>query len=279
MFQPARGGSLPFAKGALLLAAVLSIGCATVPPAFDTVAISSTAEHNDDGELEGDLTADSPVKGALVGAGSGVALGAVGGFGVGLAVSLGCGPFAIFCAPVAIIVGTFAGGAGGLLVGGAAGGFTGLSWSNTDAVNAVLLPLRTTTIVEEGLQAGLTEGVPAAQQAPPEQAEALVTAKFDEIDLRQHWGQKLSLRFWATMTQEWDRETDDPKSYTCDYEWTTEKEDVEVWLEEDGRAFGENFETAAATFARWMARDLDAFTTRIPQDETDDEPKTCFQGD
>jgi len=262
---------------AVLLSTTLGSACATVPPAFDTVAIQSAEARNDDGELKGDMHADTRLKGALIGAGAGAAIGAVGGGGVGLLIGTGCGPLAIFCAPIAVGGGVIIGGVGGLVVGGVGGGLGGLSSDNADAVNAVLTRLQQQHYFEEGLRDGLVSAIAEERQAPPEQAQALVTAKLDEVDLRQHWGQQLSIRFWASMTQDWDRGTGDPKSYTCKYKYTTDEQNVEVWLADDGKAFGDAFQQAAATFARWMARDMEAFTTRTPQPKTDAAPKTCFQ--
>lgn len=52
---------------------------------------------------------------------------------------------------------------------------------------------------------------------------------------------------------------------------------MEDWLLEDGKMFDASFTQGIDPFARWMTRDLEAFTTRTPQPETSDAPETCFQ--
>ncbi len=53
--------------------------------------------------------------------------------------------------------------------------------------------------------------------------------------------------------------------------------DVEDWLLHDGELFVDTFTTGMDSFAQWMARDLDAFSTRRPEAELGSTPATCFQ--
>jgi hypothetical protein len=119
--------------------------------------------------------------------------------------------------------------------------------------------------------------VPARRQVSEDRAEAIVMARLDDVDLRQHWRQRMSLRMKAEMTQKWERDSEDPPINTCKYVYTFPTYEVEDWLLEDGKAFDVAFTDGISAFAHWMARDLEAFSTRTGQPEAVDEPATCFQ--
>jgi hypothetical protein len=53
--------------------------------------------------------------------------------------------------------------------------------------------------------------------------------------------------------------------------------DAEDWILRDGKAFYDNFTKGIRAVARWMARDLEAFSTRRARPKTAEEPATCFQ--
>ncbi len=257
-----------------LLAPVLVSGCALfkdpVPPRFDAIHIRGEVRTDRGGELKGDTHADTTIKGALIGAGGGAVTGATAGGAIGLT----CGPIAVVvCVPAGMVLG----GAGGGMVGMVAGGIGGLPWRTAGEVNERLAHLQRTREFPEEVRSAVATAVPDEIQAPVEEADAIVTARLDKVDLRQHWSERLSFRMWASMTQEWDRDSAEPKTNTCKYVYTTPKADVEDWLLDGGFAFGEAFTGSIDTFARWMARDLEAFATRTPQPKSDDAPETCFQ--
>ena len=117
------------------------------------------------------------------------------------------------------------------------------------------------------------EGLAAAAARP----DAIVVASLDEVDLRQHTSDRLSIRLWSSMDMRWDLEAEEATVRTCKYEWTSEKADVEDWLLEDGKRFHEAFSEGIGTIAGWMARDLEAFATRTELRGSDDTPPSCYQ--
>jgi hypothetical protein len=257
-----------------LLALPIGSGCAfwlkqPVPPAFQHFELRSEVATKDGHELKGDTHADTTFKGALIGGGSLAVTGA----GIGMGAGLLCGPIAVIvCVPAFMIIGGVAGGVSGLVVGGVGG----LPWKTTDEVNAVLLRLQNERDFAKELGAAVATAIPREHQAEPGQAQATLTARLDEVDLRQHMSERISIRMWSSMTQEWN-EGGETKKNTCKYTYTTPVADVEDWLLEDGKMFGDAFTQGIDTFARWMARDQEAFEMRTPLPATSDTPATCFQ--
>ncbi|MBW2281310.1 MAG: hypothetical protein JRG76_01850 [Deltaproteobacteria bacterium] len=228
----------------------------------------------DDGELEGDLHGDSAVKGVTIGFGAGAITGAGAGFGYGLIV---CVPTAFFY-PFCVVATTFVGFVVGAGTGLVAGGSTGLPWKTTGEVNTILERLQHEPgRVTRELEKAVKTAVPRKRQVGKDRAEAIVTARVDEFDLRQHFRQRLSLRMKASMMQEWQSNGGPPKTNTCEYVYTSSTMDVEDWLLHDGKLFTDTVNEGIGTFARWMARDLDAFSTRRAELETELAPATCFQ--
>jgi hypothetical protein len=267
----------------VLLALMLCSGCAfwrtPPPPGFQRVALVAEVERSDDGEVDGDTHADTTIKGALIGAGLGTVGGATTGGVIGAASSPACGPFVALCVAVNTAVGVIVGGIGGFLVGGVMGGIGGLPWKTCGEINEILEDLQRTRDLTGELQETIEVFVPRETQVGEAAAEAVVTVRFEKVDLRQHRSERLSFRMWATMVQEWERDRAKPKTYTCKYEYTTPVRDVEDWLLDGGRPFGDAFTDAINAFARWVARDLEAFSTRTARPETDRAPETCFQGE
>jgi len=270
----------------LYLILVTAPGCAfwakPDPPRFERMAVRGEAERDDDGALEGDLHADTTVKGALIGGGSGAV--SLAGAGVGASFLI-CAPSALFY-PVCVALGIAVLGGGGLVIGfiggSIIGGIGGLPVTTAAEVNQVLERLQEARNFPEEMKVAMSEAVPRDQQvetdvanAPP--PDAIVVARLDEVKLRQHSSERLSLRMWASMDVEWELDAEEPKKRTCKYEYTTGKADVEDWLLDDGAAFDEAFTDAVGIFASWMVRDLEAFATRTAQEETDELPETCFQ--
>jgi hypothetical protein len=257
-----------------LLALVITSGCALWkdpdPPAFQRVALQSRVVKDSGGALEGDLHADTTIKGALLaGAGLGVS-----GAGIGLSLGFGCGPIgAIVCVPVFTVAGLVIGGVTGAVV----GGIGGLPWQTAGQVNQILVDLQHRRDFAAEIQREIETEIPREKQTSADQAEAIVTARLDSVDLRQHYSERLSLRIYGSMTQEWDRGSGEPKQRTCDYEFTTATRDVEDWLLDDGELFDIAFTEAIHSFASWMARDLDAFAKRRPLPASEETPATCFQ--
>jgi hypothetical protein len=275
----------------LLLAVLIAPGCAfwgkADPAAFERMDIQGRAELDDDGKLEGDLNADTTVKSALTGAGAGIVT--MGGLGAatGLAVSTGCGPFLPLCVGPAVAVWGGGGAVVGLLGGSIIGGIGGLPRETAEQVNEILLELQRTRDFPEEIRAAMAASVPAEKQLDRSRADegrpehlkpdAIVTARLDEVKLRQHYSDRVSLRMWASMIMDWELDTEEPNSRTCEYRYTSATADIENWLLQDGKLFHDTFTEGVDTFARWMARDLEAFATKTELPETDDAPETCFQ--
>jgi hypothetical protein len=173
---------------------------------------------------------------------------------------------------------TVAGFIAGGVTGAVAGGIGGLPWKTAGQVNELLLNLQRRRDFGREIQLAIEAEVPSEKQARRDQAEAIVTARLDEIDLRQHYSERLSMRIYGSMTQEWDRASGQPKTRTCKYAFTSETRDVEDWLHDGGKLFDVAFTDAVNHFASWMARDLDAFARRRAQPASEGDPPTCFQG-
>jgi hypothetical protein len=279
-----------------LLVLEFGAGCALfggpqpVPPLFERIAVRTTVDMTDEGELEGDLHGDTTVKGAAIGLGTGAIGGGGAGFWVGTAT---CAPAALFygiCVALVTVAGVVIGGIGGMVVGGT----TGLPWKAAGEVNEVLAELQRERSFDRDFAAAVRSAIPAEKQlrldvaavsqpgvasGPRSDTEAIVLARLDEVDLRQHMGQRMSLRVLASITQEWESDGGELASNICRYEYTSPTHDVEDWLLNDGKAFDDYLTEGMSSIARWMARDLEAFRTRTARPETDGEPATCFQGE
>lgn len=259
----------------LVLAAALAPGCAfwrkePDPPAFEKIALQSRVEKDSDGSLKGDLHADTTLKGALI---TGGLLG-VTGAGIGFWAGFGCGPLgAVVCVPVFTVTGFVAGGVTGAIIGGVGG----LPWKTAGEVNQILANLQRRRDFAREIQLAIEEEIPREKQVRADQAQAIVTARVDEIDLRQHYSERLSIRIHGSMIQEWDRASGQPKSRTCKYAFTTATRDVEDWLHDGGKLFDVAFTDAVNHFGSWMARDLEAFAKRRAQPASEGYPPTCFQ--
>jgi len=263
----------------VLLALEIGSGCALfkseepLPPSFQRIAIRTQVHLDDDGDLEGDLHGNTAVKGVAIGLGTGSLAGGGIGFWWG---TVSCAPTALFYG-ICVAVVTVAGVVVGATTGAITGGTTGLPWKAAGEVNETLAEIQHNRSFTKEFRTAVTAAVPAAKQVKADQAEAIVTALLDDVDLRQHLRQRMSLRMRASMTQKWDRDREDPPARTCRYEYTSPTYDVEDWLLQDGKAFDDNFTEGIGAFAHWMARDLEAFSTRTAQPKTAEEPATCFQ--
>jgi hypothetical protein len=263
----------------VLLALEVGSGCALfsreepVPPPFQRIAIRTQVDVRDDGHLEGDLHGDTAVKGSAMGLGAGFVTGGGIGFWSG---TVSCAPTALFyglCVGVTTVFGAVVGGTTGAV----AGGTTGLPWKAAGEVNETLAEVQHRRSFAREFGAAVKAAVPAEKQFKEDRAEALVTARLDDVDLRQHLRQRMSLRMRASRTQKWDRDREDPPTRTCKYGYTSPTYDVEDWLVQDGKAFDDKFSEGVNAFAHWMARDLRAFSTRTAHPKTAEEPATCFQ--
>jgi len=275
----------------LLLAVLIAPGCAywgkPDPAAFERMEIQGWAKTDDEGKLKGDLEARTTLKSALIGSGMGFVT--VGGIGVGAAF-LSCTPTALFyplCLMVAIPVLGGGGAIVGLVGGSIIGGIGGLPLETAVQVNEILLELQRTRNFSEEIRAAMSAAVPSDKQLDRSRADegrledlqpdATVIARLDEVKLRQHSSERVSLRMWASMAMHWELGDREPESRDCEYRYTSATFDIEDWLLEDGKLFHDTFTEGVDTFARWMARDLDAFATKTELPETDDAPETCFQ--
>jgi hypothetical protein len=262
-----------------------SWGCAffrdPVPPGFDRISIQAHVERDKHGNLAGDLVAYSTLKGVLVGTVTGVPTfaiaGGAGAFGISV---LACSPTLIFY-PFCVFFWTVAGFIGGAVVGlvggiwvGAVGG---LPSETAKEVTEVLARLETDRSFEDDMLTAMQGAIPLEKQVDAADAAAVVSARLDEFDLRQHSKDRLSVRLKASMVQAWQIEGEKPKENTCKYRYTSEKKEAETWLADSGVAFGEALTEAIETFARWMNRDLEAFATETELPKTEEDPRSCFQ--
>ena len=203
------------------------------------------------------------------------------GAGTGFAVGQGCaaaGPFYIFCLPVAIIVGAVIGGTVGLIGGGVYGGIGGLSGKMATQVDEILLDLQLKRDFSAEIQAAMAHAVPSDIQSREGQSpDAIVTVRLEEVDLRQHYGSKLSIRMWSQMKMQRDLGFSEAKSRTCEYEYTTEKAHVNDWISDEGKLFHESFSSSIDTVAGWMSHDLEAFAGKTEFSKTENSPASCFQ--
>lgn len=272
----------------LLVAALLpgGWGCAWFldePPAFDRVAIKVEIERDGQGNPSGDLEAYSTLKGMLVGAVTGgpsfAIAGGGGGFAIGVWTCAATGPLIILypvCVAALTVIGFVGGFAVGLVGGITMGIIGGLPSEVAEEVTLVLSRIEEQRSFDEDFLNAMQSAIPKEQQAESAEADATVTARFDEIDLRQHSGDRISLRLWASMVQSW-VEDDDEKERTCQYRWDSEKKEAETWLADGGVSFRESVTLGFETFASWMNRDLEAFAAQTELDDTEEDPDSCFQ--
>ena len=261
-------------------------GCAffgdPVPPGFDAISIQVEVERDKPGDIEGDLRAFSTLNGVLVGALTGVPsfaiAGGIGGLGVGVLV---CAPTLIlypFCVAGAIFVGFVGGAIVGLFGGIAVGIIGGLPSETAKEVTAVLARLEENRSFEDDLMTAMRGAIPERKHAEEANAQAIITARLEKFDLRQHSKDQLSLRLWASMLQSWE---EDPggrmNRKTCEYRYDSDKRDATLWLADGGIAFREAVTLGIETFARWMNHDLEAFASGTEFDETEEDPASCFR--
>jgi hypothetical protein len=278
-------------RGGLVALLVISLsipgswGCALfrdpVPPGFERISIQAQVERDKKGSLKGDLAAYSTLKGVLVGAVTGVPSFALVGGGGALGISiLACSPtfiFYPFCVAFWTIAGFIGGAVVGLVGGIWVGAVGGLPSKTAKEVTEVLARLEEGRNFDDDMLTAMRGAIPQEKQVDAADAEAVMTVRLDEIDLRQHSRDRLSLRLWASMVQAWQIESEKPKEKTCKYRYTSEKKEAETWLADGGVAFGAALTQAMETFARWMNRDLEAFATETELPETEEDPESCFQ--
>lgn len=218
-------------------------------------------------------------QGAGIGAAVGAPIGALLGMGVGTGLAFTCdGWEALACASAGILVGVFAGAAVGAATGAIIGGFgfDGLPVDTAKQVEAQLVRLEASGPFDDELLAALRAAVPQAKQAEGPDAQATVTARFDEFDLTQHRSERISVRLRASMVQTWRPPGGEPEQSLCEYRYTIEQKDAAAWLAADG-GFRKAVDEGLWTMARWMARDLDAFARRTELPATASEPASCFR--
>ena len=287
----ANSPSSPTPRGVLALLLVVALlpasgGCAwfrAVPPGFDTVSIQVEVERDKQGNVDGDLEAYSTLKGMLVGAITGgptfAIAGGAGGFALGVWTCAATGPFIILypvCVAALTVIGFVGGFAVGLVGGVTMGAIGGLPSEVADEITAVLAKLEEHRSFDEDFLAAMQRAIPKEKQVDGATAMATVTARFDEIDLRQHSGDRVSLRLWASMVQTWVEDGKEEES-TCKYRYDSERKEATTWLADGGVSFGEAARQGLETFARWMNRDLEAFAAETELDDTEEDPDSCFQ--
>lgn len=290
-FFPRRGSLASLLVLVLLLP--LNSGCgvfrAPVPPGFDKVEIASEVDRDKKGRAEGDLVAYSTTKGVLVGAALGGPSGALSVGATGLAISLAvCAPIAVpflFFAPVVYVacagIATAASVAGGFVV-GLGTGITigvvgGLPSKTAKEVTTVLKHVEDGRSFEEDIMAAMQDAIPPAKQTEGADAEAVVTARLDGLELNQHSKDRLSITVEASMEQVWQGDDATSKKKTCKYSYDTDKKPVKTWLASDGVAFRESITQGIGVVGRWMNRDLEAFASESEFAKTKDTPRSCFR--
>jgi len=223
-------------------------------PAFERIALLSV------GGSRADLHADSTAAKATVGATGGAA----GGAGTGALIGLACGPLALFCVPVGMVVG----GVTGAAAGGITQGGKGLSGENSRRVNELLQQQQPSLDIHEQLYEAVRLALPADRLADEQSADAIATLRVTLIELRQHSNQRVSFTINAEMYTEWDQRSKKPARQTNRYEYETAREAVEDWLADDGAGFRRGIATCIERVAGWMARDLRGGTESASTSET-----------
>jgi hypothetical protein len=192
-------------------------------------------------------------------------------------------------------------GGGGLDVGAISGaiigGIGGLPRDTAKQVNEILSRVDTSRQFAEEVVVALQEAVPEEKQAkaaaiedvvpggrtgqvvarPGFEPDGIVIGRLDEVFLRQHSSERLSIRLRSSMDVTWNLGAGQPLVRTCKYEWTSEVAEVEDWLLDDGKRFDAAFSDGIRTTARWMARDLEAFARRTELPKTADAPESCYR--
>ena len=223
------------------------IGCASARPApqlpaFERIALLSVSGSR------ADMHADSTAAKATAGATGGAA----GGAGTGALIGLACGPLAMFCIPVGLVVG----GVTGAAAGGITQGGKGLSGENSRRVNELLQNQQPALDIHERLYDAVRSALPADSLADEQSADAVAALRVTLIELRQHPNQRVSFTINAEMYTEWDQRSKKPGRQTNRYEYETAREAVEDWLANDGAGFKRGIATCIERVAGWMARDL-----------------------
>jgi hypothetical protein len=187
----------------VLLALEIATGCALfwkepVPPPSQRIAIRTEVNVDDDGDLEGDLHGDTTVKGMFIGLGAGAVTGGGLGFWWGAAgcVTTGFLPLYPLCVALSTVAGVVIGGPTGAVIGGT----TGLPWKAAGEVNEILAEVEHKRDLTKEFPAAVKAAMRSRKQVSERNAQAIVTARLDEVDLRQHLRQRMSLRMRASMT-------------------------------------------------------------------------------
>jgi len=272
------------ALAALALSGLLTTGCSVLkqptPPPFDVISIEGAVRPLDEDtqRINGTNVGRTRLRNSLVAAG---VLGTAGGItGVGLAAA-GCGP-STFLFPVCfVVVGPAFGGIGfasGALVGTGVGIATGLQGETaTRLTNASIRVQQLRTDLAPELAESVASHLPSEMEVE-DTADAHVTVRLDEFDLRQHMGQRVSVRLRASMTQRWPSDEGGERlEKICRYEFQSDRRDADDWAEGNGAALNETLSTSLERFGLWMANDLDAFHKRDERPETDDTPASCYR--
>ncbi len=260
-------------------------GCALfrdpIPPGFDTISIQVEVERDKKGSIEGDLRAYSTLKGVLVGALTGAPsfaiAGGAGGLGVGVVTCSATFIFYPFCVAGTVFVGFVGGAIVGLVGGVTIGIIGGLPSEVAKQTTAALARMEENRSFDEDLMTAMRNAIPQEKQLDSADAMAIVTARLEEFDLRQHSKDRLSVRLSASMVQTWQVPGEKRKEKICDYRYDSEKKDATTWLADSGVAFRESVTLGIETFARWMNRDLEAFATTTELEETEQDPASCFK--
>ena len=176
-----------FGQGVLAGLLCILVGCASDRPPSPLPAFQSIALLGVSGSRES-LHADSTAAKAVAGASGGAA----GGAATGAAIGLACGPLALFCIPVGIVVG----GVTGAAAGGITQGGKGLSRDNSRRVNDLLQKQQPGLDIHERLYTAVRSALPADRQSDDQDAEAVAALRVTRIELRQHSNERVSSSSW-----------------------------------------------------------------------------------
>ena len=219
---------------ALLVGLVLS-GCASQPkfaplqrlPEGQTLQLLVSVPPIEAAKVDGD--AESVGKGAAVGAGGGAAAGAT----VGLAESLWCGPYILFCAPVFALVGA----GGGAIVGGIAGGVGGAIQGLPAEKAAALESIIAVTVAELDVEQTIRHEFDNNNRDFWHVSQSPVTPQLsfavEAIFVEQFGKNELSLQTITSLVVRYSaNETDSTKRIL--FKFTSDRYHVDHWIARDG---------------------------------------------
>jgi len=226
----------------LLIFLLAQGGCASAPEGWlleDIRDVQVVRVGTGSEDFEAYSTSEGAVKG--------VAAGAAGGALEGVAVSVACGPYFVFCVPVGAAVGAVVGSMGG----GVLGGLQGVSAEHVEALQAVTTKLVENRDLDEEF---LAQVIASAKRAGGgtvngENADAIIEVRLATYDLVQAPGDQISLFITATMALVSQEEGVTKRREPVDFVYQSPPAHVELWIENDGARFSDEFDRGFTALA------------------------------